>query len=346
MAAFPGLRMFLPSLLVASALLFGGLIPSAEAAGFQIKTMRAPLSAVEVERPLVIGKGWLEGAIGYDYKAADGGWDADGNPYAWDSAKWLYTTERLGIRYGISRDGELYWDIPFHYVRLVNPVLGTDTQTFGIGEPKFGWRLQLFNKQIPTTSIVTDLQYKMPTGQEAVGTYIGGPNTVTTFPLSTGQADLALYLRAKQQAGPLAITGSIGYVHRFSGVTQFVIEVDQYQFAGRFKPGSEVRAELSPMVQVGPLALHADATYRRWFQAALGTTSGGFWWDAYLEPVADSDGWSLDAGGGAILNLTRGVDLAAGVNVPLRSEDLLFFPLEDISATRGITYSTTVELRY
>jgi hypothetical protein len=186
----------------------------------------------------------------------------------------------------------------------------------------------------------------MPTGSEAAGSYIGGPNTVSTFPMSTGQADLALFVRAKQQAGPFAITGSVGYVHRFSAVSQYVIEVEQYQFAGRFKPGSEFRGELSPMIQVGPLALHGDATLRSWFETSIGTTSGGFWTDEYLTPIAGSDGWSLDAGGGAILNLTRGVDIAAAVNVPVRSEDLYFFPFEDISATRGITYSTTVELRY
>ncbi|MSQ01352.1 MAG: hypothetical protein EXR71_05580 [Myxococcales bacterium] len=326
--------------------MFAAVVPSAGAAGFQVKTMRAPLSAVEVERPLIIGKGWFEGSFGYEHKFADGAWSADGEAHQWDGAQWLYTTERLGIRYGITRSSELYWDVPFHYVRLVNPDLGTDTASFGIGEPKFGWKLELFNRAIPTTSLVLDVQYKMPTGQETAGTYVGGPNTVATFPMSTGQADLAVFARAKQQLGPIAIEASVGYIHRFSGVSQFVVEVDQYQFSGRFRPGNEVRAELSPMLQMGPIAIRGDAVYRNWSAASVGTTSGGFFVDEQLDVIGGSDGWSFDAGGGLVINASRGVDILASAMVPIRGEDLTFFPLESISPTRGPTLSTSVELRY
>jgi hypothetical protein len=320
--------------------------PEAAAAGFQAKTMRAPMSAVEVERPLVIGKGWLEASFGYDQKLADGAWSSTGEAIQWESARWLYTTERIGIRYGFTRSTEFYWDIPFHYARLVNDKLGTDTEGFGIGEPKFGWKWELFNRTLPNTSIALDLQYKMPTGQETAGTYVGGPNTFNTIPMSTGQADLAALLRGKRQFGPLAVEGSIGWVNRFSGVSQFVVEVDQYQFAGRFKPGSEVRAELSPMVQLGPVAVHGDLVFRRWFESALGTTAPGFFVDENLDPIAGSDGWSVDAGGGVVVNCTRGVDVLASASVPVRGEDLLFFPLEGISPTRGTTLSASLELRY
>ncbi len=321
-------------------------LPHAEAAGFQAKTMRAPLSAVEVERPLVIGKGWLEASFGYDQKLADGSWSPAGEALEWRSARWLYTTERIDIRYGISRSGEFYWHIPFHFVQLNNDALGTDTKGFGIGEPRFGWKLEVFNRALPLTSIALDFQYKMPTGQETAGTYVGGPNTVSVFPMSTGQADLSAFVRGKQQIGPFAIEGAMGYVHRFSGLSQFIVEVDQYQFSGRFKPGSEVRAELSPMLQLGPVAIHGDAVYRRWFEGATGTTAGGMFWDENLDLIAGSDGWSLDAGGGVIVNATRGVDLLASASVPIRGEDLTYFPLEGLSPTRGVTFSGSVELRY
>lgn len=320
--------------------------PDAVAAGFQAKTMRAPMSAVEVERPLVLGKGWLEASFGYDHKFADGAWSPEGEAVQWESARWLFTTQRLGIRYGFTQSTEFYWDIPFHYARLVNDELGTDTDGFGIGEPKFGWKWELFNRSVPTTSLVLDLQYKMPTGQETAGTYVGGPNTFNTIPMSTGQADLAAFLRGKQQFGPIAVTASVGWVNRFSGVSQFVVEVDQYQFSGRFKPGSEVRAELSPMLQLGPVAVHGNVVYRQWFEAAVGTTSEGFFVDENLDPIAGSDGFAVDAGGGVVVNITRGVDVLASASVPVRGEDLLFFPLEGISPTRGPTVSTSLELRY
>ena len=234
---------------------------TAEAAGFQAKTMRAPLAAVEVERPLIIGKGWLELGVGLDWKsvgscwpstetclAETGAWTNNGTVDAFDDARWTYTTEHLDLRYGISRRSELYWVVPFHYVHLENDLLGTDTKDFGLGDPRFGWRFEWVRKDAPTSSVVTDLYFKMPAGSESPGTYIGGPNTVSNFVMSTGTMDAALFARGKQQFGPFAVTGSVGYVHRFSGVTQYVVEVTNYQFSGRFKPGSEVDVAIEPKI--------------------------------------------------------------------------------------------------
>jgi hypothetical protein len=331
---------------------------SAEAAGFQAKTMRAPLAAVEVERPLVIGRGWLEFGLGFDYKQAGGcwpspttclaetgAWGADGAVDAFDHAKWTYTTQRLGIRYGISRRAELYWDIPFHYVRLTNDQLGTDTSDFGVGDPRFGWKLEWVRKDAPTSSVITDLQFKMPTGSESPGTFVGGPNTVGNFVLSTGTMDAALFLRGKQQFGPFAVTGSVGYVHRFSGVTQFAVETENDYFLGRFKPGSETQVAIEPMVQAGPVAVSAEVLYRFRFASATGTTSAGIYPDVYLTPIEGSEGWSLDVTPEVTVAVTRGVDLNVAMGIPLRGEDLLF-PLEEITPTRGFTYSGSAEFRF
>ncbi len=319
--------------------------------------MRAPLSALEVERPLVLGKGWLELGLDFEYKRTGGrqlfgilpeggAWSAEGAPVAWRDARWVYTTERADLRYGISRRADLWVSVPFHYVHLGNEVKGTDIADFGLGEPRFGWTLEWYHHDASTTSVVTDLAYKAPAGNEAPGNYIGGPNTVTRFPMSTGTPDISLDLRAKQQIGPVALTGSVGFVYRFSGVSQFVVEVTEYQFSGRFQPGHELHGEFSPLVQLGPIAVVGDAIVRRRFVASVGTTSGGLNWNENLDPIPGSDGWSLDAGGGLIANVTRGFDVHAGVSVPVRGEDLNFFPLEDLTPTRGVTYSTTVELRY
>jgi hypothetical protein len=331
---------------------------TAEAAGFQAKTMRAPLAAVEVERPLIIGKGWLELGVGLDWKsvgscwpstetclAETGAWTNNGTVDAFDDARWTYTTEHLDLRYGISRRSELYWVVPFHYVHLENDLLGTDTKDFGLGDPRFGWRFEWVRKDAPTSSVVTDLYFKMPAGSESPGTYIGGPNTVSNFVMSTGTMDAALFARGKQQFGPFAVTGSVGYVHRFSGVTQYVVEVTNYQFSGRFKPGSEVDVAIEPMVQAGPAAIGAEVLYRNRLPSAAGTTSPGVYPDKYLTPIADSEGWSLDLTPAVTVAVSRGVDLRVAMGIPLRGEDLLF-PLEEITPTRGFTYSGSAEFRY
>lgn len=332
---------------------------TAEAAGFQAKTMRAPLAAVEVERPLILGRGWLEFGVGMDYKQAGGCWIGEGESCvyetgAWgddgavdgfEDARWTYTTQRLDVRYGISRRAEIYWNVPFHYVQLQNEKLGTDTSDFGIGDPRFGWKLEWVRKDAPTSSVVTDLQFKLPAGSESPGTFIGGPNTVSGFILSTGTMDAALYLRGKQQFGPFALTGSVGYVHRFSGVTQFAVETENHYFLGRFKPGSETQVAIEPMVQAGPVAVSAEVLYRLRMASMTGTTSPGIYTDAYLVPIEGTDGWSLDVTPAVTVAVSRGVDIRAALGIPLRGEDLLF-PLEEITPTRGITYSGTVEFRY
>jgi hypothetical protein len=333
------------------------LVGTAWAHGFQVKTMRAPLSAIEVERPLIVPMGWLELGLEFEYKVAggpqlfgllpDGGaWSADGEPVAWDSARWTYTTETLAIRYGVSRRAELWATVPFHYVRLTNEVLGTDTSDFGVGDARFGWRLEWLRQEAPLSSVATDVYWKAPLGKEAPGSYIGGSNTVTGFPMSTGTNDIAFFLRGKQQLGPLALTASVGFIGRLSGVSQFVVETSEYQFQGRFKPGDEVRADIEPLVQVGPIALQGHLVYRVRYQASAGTTAPGIDWNANLRPFEGSDGQSLDAGGGVLVNATRGVDARAGISVPVMGEDLTFFPLEELTPTRGVTYSAGLELRY
>ncbi len=326
----------------------------ASAAGFQAKTMRSELPPVEVERPLIIGRGWLELGLGGDVKIAREYWGDDGTRREFadqdgtggPDVTWLYTTQRAAIRYGIARRGELYLTVPVHYVRLTNSYLGTDTSDFGYGDASFGWKREWYRTDAPLVSIISDLFFRVGSGNEAAGTLIGGPNTVGGFVMSTGTSDLGLAVRGKGQAGPFAFQMGVGYARCFSGVSQFVIETDGHQFVGRFKPGDYIKADLNPMIQVGPLAIGADASVQRRFSAQAGTTSPGLYHDAYLDPIAGSEGTFVDVGGNVVLNVTRNLDVGLGASVPIRGQGLAFFPLETISPTLGPTYSGTLELRY
>ncbi|MSP55633.1 MAG: hypothetical protein EXR69_08530, partial [Myxococcales bacterium] len=334
-------------LAVLLALLAVLLAPAALAAGFQVRTMRAPMATTEVERGLIIGRGWLELVLGAEYKEATGYWGDDGSKGTFldadgRGARWLYTTERVGIRYGVTRHAELHLVVPFHYVQLTNALLGTNTDTFGLGDPTLGWKIEWLRKHAPMTSIATDLYVKVPAGGESPGSFIGGPNTVSSFPLSTGTMDAGIELAGKQQFGPVAITVGLRGTHKFSGVAQYVVEVEEHQFLGRFKPGDEVRLCLRPELQMGPLAASAEIAYAARAAAASGTTSSGIVPDRYLTPIAGSDGWALDLTPALTANITRGFDIVAAVGVPLRGEDLSFFPFEDLTPTRGLTYSATV----
>jgi len=175
---------------------------TAHAEGFQVKTMRDPLPSREFERGLVIGKGWAEWAFGADVKIATGYWDGEGNAQDWDSAKFTHTTERMTVRYGVSRRAELWLELPFHYQRLSNDTLGTDISQFGLGDPRFGWKVEPFRSMAPVTSLILYTWYKGPAGNEAPGSYIGGPDSFANFVVSTGTPDMAFGAAGKRRVRP------------------------------------------------------------------------------------------------------------------------------------------------
>ena len=346
------LRLGLTGLALASTVAASGL--DAHAAAFEAKTMRETLSAREVERPLILGKGWVEFGLGMDYKVASGAWDGSGEQLDWsadageafDGARFTYTTQRLGLRYGITRRGELYWTVKSHHISLANDQLGTELSQFGLGDPRFGYKFELFRSLAPVTSVILYGDYKAPAGNESPGNYVGGPTTFSSFIMTTGTPDAEFGLRAKRQVGPIALEGGVGYIQRFSGVVQYVIETELNQFSGRIKPGNVTKADASLLVGLGPVALDAGALLQVRDDTRVGPTAAGLFPAKNLAVVEESGGWSLDATGGFTFNMTRGVDLVGAVTVPVRGEDLMFFPIEDIHPTRGNTYSGTVEFRY
>ncbi len=316
------------------------------AAGFEAKTMRDSLSSREVERPLVLGKGWMEAALGFDLKNADGYWGADGAAEEFDSAEWLYSTQSVTIRYGLAKRAELWWRLPWHYASLTNEELGTETSDFGMGDPSFGYKLELFRSAAPTISVIGEVFYKAPAGDDAPGNYIGGPNTFNNIIWTSGTPDLGIGFAGKRQYGPLSLEMGVRYTHRFSSAVGYLIETEFHQFQARIKPGDLIDYNLDLMLQVGPVALHSAWFVQNRQVTRVGTASKGLFGDANLEEVRESDGTSVDGQVGAIINVTRGVDVLFDVRRSLIGEDLMFFPIEQIHPTRGTTYSTALELRY
>ncbi len=342
------MRMLLQTLILGAV----GLGQDARAAGFQAKTMREPLSAREVERPLILGKGWLEFGLGSDLKLASGQWSPDGEVDPWagsddqQDTSWLYSTQRLAMRYGITRRGELYWTLRTHYVRLQNEPLQTDISQFGLGDPHFGYRYELYRSIAPVTSVIVYGDYKGPAANESPGNYVGGPYSFSRVILTTGTPDMQVGLRGKRQVGPLALELGVAYTYRLSQVVQYVVETESYQGSGRIKPGDLTQIDGGLTLQVGPVALQGGALFVLRQETRIGATAPGLFPAKNLVAVDASDGWSLDANAGATFNITRSVDIVGGVNIPVRGEDLLFFPIEDINPTYGLTYSGTVEFRY
>jgi hypothetical protein len=318
----------------------------ASAGGFEAKTMRETMPMREVERPLVVGKGWFEADIGVDVKDATGYWDAKGHEKDFLDARWLYSTESVTIRYGMARRGELGLVVPLHYLRLTNDNLGTDTSYFGFGDPHFFYKFELLRTTAPTSSVILFGDYKGPAASESPGSYLGGPNAVSTFVVSTGTTDVDIGARGKRQLGPFAAQMGLGYTRRFSGIAMYLVDLETYQFNGRIKPGDIAHADVMLQGQLGPIALGGDLLFQQRAVTRVGTTSLGLAMTKNLKPVEGSDGWSLDLNVQAIANITHGFDFLVGVGLPVRGEDFQFFPLEELSPTYGPTFSGAVKLRY
>jgi len=318
----------------------------AEAGGFEGKTMRDPFSNRSVERGLVLGKGWFQVTAGSSYKNATGFWDSDGVQQDFADANWLYTTQQLGIRYGLTRNVELSWKLRSHYVALTNTDLGTDTSMFGVGDPELGVTYQLYRSSTPMTSIVTYAKYKAPFANEMPGNYVGGPNSFSNFVLTTGTPDLHVGLAAKKQFGPAAVTVDMRRVKRFSALANYAIETDMNQFSTRVKPGDLNVLDVQGEVQFGPLNVQAGGRYtqRGYFQ--IGATSPGWLPNKNLQNIEGSNGWAADARLGATLNVMQELDINASAQIPLRGEDLMFFPLEDVHPTYGLVYAGELAYRF
>jgi hypothetical protein len=319
---------------------------TAYAAGFEAKTMRDPFANREVDRGLVLGKGWAQIDLGSAFKPAVGYWDGDGEPVDFENANWLYTTQHLAIRYGITHRGEMYWTVKTHYASLTNDLLGTDVSQFGLGDPEFGYKLEVFKTLSPMTSVIVYGNYKAPLGNESPGNATGGANTFTSIVMTTGTPDLTFGAAAKRSFGPAAVHVDAGYVYRASGITKYVLETDANQFNARIKPGNVVKVEADVSVQVAMAYLSGGLTVAQRNVTKAGPSSGGISAARNLVEITGTDGWSLDADVGLNVNVTRGVDLIGGVNIPLRGEDLAFFPIEDIHPTRGNTYTGAFAFRY
>jgi len=332
-------------LLVVAAL---GLAPDAHAQ-WQSKTMRDPLPGREVERPLVLPKGWVQISFGYDQHLGVGQWTPEGKVERFDQAHWQLHTEHVRIAYGVSKNAELWWTIPFHQALLTNDDWDDDEALFdhSLGDQYFGWRLHILHTEAPASSWMFDTWYKAPTAQESPANYIGGPLNVSNIIFTTGTPDWYLGTAYKRQFGPIAATATAGYLHRFSSVVQYLVELNEFQFNGRMKPGDQVRLQLEVMLQAGPLAIGVRPEYEVRLKTKMGTTSGDF-----LNPnrnrdvVPGSGGQALDLRSWVKLNATRGFDVAGYYVHPLLGEDLLFFPIEDLHPTYGPTFGGFVEARF
>lgn len=337
------LRVLLLSLIAALA------VPGSARAGMgDAKTSRIAYPAREVERPPLLPRGWYELTFAYEQHLGWGAWTSDGKRDPFEHAKWSTYSETATFRFGISRRAELWWEVSFEQARLDSDAWPQDSALtdWSLGDPRFGWRIALLQAEAPQATVALDLWYKGPAGEESGGTYIGGPLNVSAITFTTGTPDAYVGALAKKQFGPIALTAHLGYMRRFSGVVQYLVETSELQFAGRIKPGDQIRADAGAMVQLGPIWIGAAPYFTYRMATKVGTTSPGVSPARRLKAVADSSGYALDVRGDLGIKLMRGLDVNGWFVYPLMGQDLQFFPLEELQPTMGPTFGGAAEVRF
>ena len=129
---------------------------------------------------------------------------------------------------------------------------------------------------------------------------------------------------AKTVFGPLGLTARAGYMHRFSGVVNYLIEIENYQFQGRIKPGSEIQANLEVLAQLGPVAVSATPKFEYRFATRQGTSARGLFPSKNLQTVSGSNGVALDVEARFQFQVNRNLDLEIYTVQPVMGEDLRF----------------------
>ncbi len=351
--------------LVAVALLLLSAVPlkEARASAFQTHTYQADLPLRLVERPLVLGKGWVQLSFGFDAKvstsyflAGDSVWNmgttegTNQSPYA-NNARWNYNQVHIRADWGFTKNSQLFLDIPFVISHLGNDI-GADITSAGLGDVRLGiiqqWYRHIDQKGRFNTSLASTLEVKTPTGNESPGSYLSSPGNVTYLVLGTGTYDLALDLALKQQLGPLALKVRAGYTAKFSNVVEYLIEDEENQFNLRIDPGDEVNFDIGLLAQLGPyvgLELGMINTYRG--RTRTGPSSEGIDPCSACDPIEGSNGIWTDGRIGLSVSPINRFQVDGFVEYTLAGRNSTFmFPLEDISPSRGMTAGGRISLRF
>jgi hypothetical protein len=340
--------------------------PDARASILQTPTARDDMASREVERGLVLGKGWFDISIGFSWKDSRRGFVAgespiqfgNGNTRAWkNNGRYVHRVFRGRMDWGLTRNSTIWMDVPLVWHDLSNDLLvdddGNETKlsSFNLGDASFGWRNQWVRTESKSlaTSFATDLYMKTPSGNESTGTYIGGPNNVFNLITGTGTYELGLLFGLRQQLAVVGLDVWVGYAHKSGAVVQWLIDTESNQFNARVDPGDEVHFNLGLLATIVPaVTLRADLINSYRMATRAGTSSRGIPACKECEAVPRTAGLWSDVR--ATISYWR-VDFPLGIDAFFEytlagRNSGAFWPLEDLSPSHGWTAGGEVFVRF
>lgn len=277
---------------------------------------REPLPALEVERGLVLPKGWTELVVAVGRKRATEAWSAAGDPVPLGGV-FVRWTESLTLRHGLLPGHEVWLSVPWHQQRF------QDRRASGVGDVSFGWRVGLLRTEPPGAAVALELGW---TG--ALGA------TTSELPLGSGASAGTVGIAARRRFGLLALTGRVGWTHRFPGEVGTLPGPDRV-----VAPGDLLAGEGEALLQGGPLHLVARPRVARRGAARAGQERGA------LRVLRGTDALTLDLTLSAALALTRGVELSVAHELPVLGKSFALPFVESVHPTRGPTWTGALTVR-
>lgn len=272
------------------------LLTGAALAGpFTHKAMAGDWPERQVERELVLPKGWVQIGLTADHKAATRTRDRAGQPQDMaPGVAFRYSRTWLRVDQGFSSRVRLYAHAPMVRAALVRDG-ETAVSTTALGDVRAGFVAQPWLDTRVRGALQVEL--KAPTGVEWPGSATGGAGNTSSFLTGTGTTDLHLTLHGQLGLGGAGrLRAEAGYDARLPGVVGYIVEVDG-QANGWLNPGDVWRGRLEGTAQLGPdLALTAGGTARAvgWYRSG---TSGPSIWRAELYDIPSSYGNFVDVDG-------------------------------------------------
>ena len=318
------------------------LCAAATAAPFGKKSMQEALGSRQVDRGLVLPKGWMELELALDSKrsAAQRGLDGQPEPFA-EGAHWSYSRLWLGFSNAFSSRTTLYMRIPFVRASM-HPAGGSAVTTTAMGDVHTGIVYQ--HSSGKPLMMAWQLDLKSPSGVEWPGSLSSSPMGADSFLTGTGVTNLGLHGHAKARIGEnYALRLSAGYIFKFAAIVGYVVEDGGFG-NGMLDAGDEAVIQWWNGLQLKPgLCLEVQAAGSRRGAYRIGAPGEGIFAAKGSEILGP--GIFADAGAAISWEHAENRALRAGVRHQVAGADTRTFAtlgLEEFSPQPG----TTAELRW
>ena len=312
---------------------------------FGEKTMQPAWSPQQVDRMLIMPKGWMQLQLSIDskYSSAQRGLTGDKIPLEADQY-WSYSRMWLNFTHAFSTRTMMYMHIPIVRAQF-QPSSGDAITTMALGDVHSG---VFFQPTLLKHSLALQVDVKSPSGVEWPSGRRGGPSDINGFLTGTGLTNLGVTAHGKVKASQrYAVHLSAGYIIKFPGIVGYVVEENGFG-NGILNAGNELTVVGRHLFQVhDDVCLELTHSFSQRGAYKMGVSGEGLLWNLSEEILAP--GWFMDAGGAVSWEPTAKRELRLLVSNQIYGSETIQFAalgLEEFSPQPGTTVALQGSIRW